>query len=89
MVARKSPDPGKARPLGELEPEERACLAETRDCRCRRAVMRAYRELIQDGREVSCALRVATRVYSYHHPEVHTVTAREVVKMWVHAPSLH
>lgn len=89
MVARKSPDSARARTSANVEPEAEACLAETRDCRCRRAVVRAYRELVQDGREVSCALRVATRVYSYHHPEVHAVTAREVVKMWVQSPSLH
>ncbi len=89
MVARKNPDEADIADVRGGASESEACLAETRDCRCRRAVVRAYRELVQDGREADCALRVATRVYSYHHPEVHAVTAREVVKMWVLTPSLH
>lgn len=68
---------------------EDACTPETVDCRCRNAVLRAYRDLTSEGRNCNCALRICTRIYRYHHPEVESVTAREIVKVWVYEPSIH
>lgn len=37
-------------------------------CRCRDAVVRAYREMMASGASQTDAHMVAARVYSYHHP---------------------
>ena len=52
-------------------------------CRCRDAVVRAYKEMMASGCSHTDAHMVAARVYSYHHPgypvdKVHRLIARLV-----------
>lgn len=59
------------------------------DCRCYRAVMRAYGSLIGAGQSQTLALDVARTVYRFHHPEDLPERASLIVERWVHAGSLH
>lgn len=52
-------------------------------CRCRDAVVRAYKEMMANGCSHTDAHMVAARVYCYHHPgypvdKVHRLIARLV-----------
>ena len=58
-------------------------------CRCRPAVERAFRGMIDCGTAEASALEVACRVYHFHHPEVPAPQARDVVQIWVYRGALH
>ncbi len=59
------------------------------DCRCRRAVERAFCGMLASGAPERIALEVAARVYRHHHPRVSTWQASEVVQIWVYRGCLH
>ncbi|HYD98634.1 MAG TPA: hypothetical protein VEH84_04570 [Alphaproteobacteria bacterium] len=53
------------------------------DCRCRRAVTRAFRELRGCGQPDRTAYDAALAVFRWHHPEASVSEARETVAAWV------
>lgn len=59
------------------------------DCKCYKAVMRAYGGLIAAGQPQSTALEAATIVYRHHHPEETPAIAGLTVERWTHEKSLH
>lgn len=58
--------------------------AGTGDC-CRSAVTRAYRELRSRGVPDAHCLDVAVAVYQWHHPDVTSDSAADVVGSWMEA----
>lgn len=52
-------------------------------CKCYRAVMRTYDELLQDRVPDEIALEAAQRVYRFHHPEDTLSEANLIVERWV------
>lgn len=57
-------------------------------CKCHRAVMQAYKGLIDDQPD-SVARQVALRVYRHHHPEDCITVARLTVERWVNEGAPH
>lgn len=53
------------------------------DCRCHRAVMRAYCGMVDKGEPRTVALEAAIRVFRYHHPEIPAFRAHDTVETWV------
>jgi len=51
--------------------------------RCLSAVRRAYRELCERGQPDRFAFEAALAVYQWHHPEVETARAHDIVLAWV------
>mgnify|MGYP006421036343 CR=1 FL=1 len=75
----------KSRSETGVEASDMACesLNPNIPCRCRDAVVRAYKEMVANGASNTDAHLVAARVYSYHHPgypveKVHRLIARLV-----------
>ena len=81
MVARRSPD----RP-GDPDCGTDELLG---DCRCQPAVRRAFTGMMTSGGCERTAMDVALRVYRYHHPEVPSVQARDIVQVWVYQGAFH
>lgn len=54
-------------------------------CKCRGAVLRAYKELLSAGHPEVCAMQAAKIVYHYHHPEDPKDDAALTVERWVSA----
>lgn len=52
-------------------------------CICRNAVERSYGELINLGQSNASAFNVATRVYSFYHPDVPKEAARRTIAEWL------
>ncbi|MEI6560323.1 MAG: hypothetical protein WCO00_18140 [Rhodospirillaceae bacterium] len=50
---------------------------------CRPAVQRAYRELCERGEPERFAFEAALTVYRWHHPEVDTAAAADIVARWL------
>lgn len=51
--------------------------------RCERAVVTAYRELRDTGRDDLSAFRACTTLYRVHHPEASVAEARRLVAEWI------
>lgn len=51
--------------------------------RCERAVVNAYRELRESGRDDLSAFRACTVIYRIHHPESSASEARRLVAEWI------
>lgn len=51
--------------------------------RCERAVVTAYRELLQVGTADLQAFRACTTLYRIHHPEASLSEARRLVAEWI------
>lgn len=64
-------------------------VRDARDCKCHRAVMRAYTTMVRTGCPQSVALDAASIVYAHHHPEDTKSDQRLTVERWVNADSLH
>lgn len=64
-------------------------IKEARDCKCYKAVMRTYHELVTAGQPESIALDAAKIVYGYHHPEDTTRQRSLTVERWINAGNLH
>ncbi len=58
------------------------CEVNAKDCKCYKAVMRAYGSLL-DSVPPHIALEAAQRVYQHHHPEYPKVDAHLIVERWV------
>ena len=54
-------------------------------CKCRGAVLRAYKGLTAAGEPEICALQAAKIVYRHHHPEDCKDDAALTVERWVSA----
>lgn len=52
-------------------------------CKCKTAVIRAYKTLVGSGHPSTCALSAAKIVYAHHHPEDCKGTAAITVEQWV------
>lgn len=59
------------------------------DCKCERAVMRAYKTLRAAGLPDGHALEAAKIVYSHHHPEDSKEIAGLTVERWVNHGHFH
>ena len=59
------------------------------DCKCYKAVMRAYGTLVESGEPQRVALDAAKVVYSYHHPEDTKSDKALTVERWVNEKSIH
>ncbi len=59
------------------------------ECKCYKAVMRAYDGLVYAGEPESVALDAARIVYGYHHPEDSLALQTLTVERWVNETSLH
>ncbi|MGH1376587.1 MAG: hypothetical protein ACRBCK_09590 [Alphaproteobacteria bacterium] len=59
------------------------------DCKCYKAVMKAYGSLMHAGRPDSIALEAAVIVYGYHHPEDSKEDRTLTVERWVNEQSIH
>jgi len=57
-------------------------------CKCQSAVLRAYRELIQQLPKNN-ALEAARLIYGYHHPEDTLEQRALIVERWVNAENFH
>lgn len=62
--------------------------AGTGDC-CRSAVTRAYREMQSRGVPEPHCLEAALAVYQWHHPEMGTPLAADIVGSWVSTALRH
>ncbi len=51
--------------------------------RCERAVVTAYRELRDTGRDDLSAFRACTTLYRVHHTEASVAEARRLVAEWI------
>jgi hypothetical protein len=71
-----------------LPETSRLAACEAASCRCRPMVERAYRELLEHGQPTAHALDAALVVMRWHHPEVPSPEAAEIVARWV-AGSAH
>jgi hypothetical protein len=58
-------------------------------CKCKAAVLRAYKGLLSAGQPENNALEAAKIVYAHHHPEDPQSAAALTVERWVHAERLH
>lgn len=58
-------------------------------CRCREAVVRAYREMMASGASNTDAHMVAARVYSYHHPGYPADKVNRLIARLVEPGHLH
>lgn len=54
-----------------------------RECMCRAAVKRAYRELRELDETDASAFDAATKVYRWHHPEIPRLQARFTIAEWL------
>lgn len=59
------------------------------DCKCYKAVMRAYDSLIDSGQPQNIAIDAATIVYGYHHPEDAVSDRVLTVERWINETRLH
>ncbi len=59
------------------------------DCKCYKAVMRAYDGLVQSGQPHIFALEAAGIVYGYHHPEDAMPDRCLTVERWINEERLH
>lgn len=59
------------------------------ECKCYRAVMKAYEGMISSGQPAYIARDVAINVYSYHHPEDSKSDQALTVDRWVNEGHLH
>jgi hypothetical protein len=50
---------------------------------CMPAVVRAYREMRGKGQPDRFALEAAVTVYLWHHPQVPSAEAQQIVSFWV------
>lgn len=87
-------NPDKAKMTAADAGDERTGLAcESLDpnipCRCRDAVVRAYREMMQSGASHTDAHMVAARVYSYHHPGYPMDKVNRLIARLVEPGALH
>ncbi len=57
--------------------------------RCERAVVTAYRELRQIGRDDMAAFQACTTLYRIHHPEASLNEARRLVAEWIDHHVVH
>ncbi|WP_448206158.1 hypothetical protein [Azospirillum sp. sgz302134] len=71
------------------DPGARFAACEAAVCGCRPIVERAYRELVDCGRPNRHALEAATVVLRWHHPELPTPEAQQIVERWVAGNVLH
>ena len=65
------------------------CDIKSSDCKCHRAVMAAYKGMIDDNNPESIAFSAAHRVYQFHHPEESIETSHLTVERWIHADRHH
>lgn len=68
---------------------QRLAACEAQACGCRPMVERAYRELVGRGQPMSHALEAALVVLRWHHPEVPSPEAAEIVARWVSGGPAH
>lgn len=59
------------------------------DCHCHRAVMRAFGQMVAKGAPRTVAIEAAIRVFCYHHPEVPSFRAHDMVETWVYRGPLN
>ncbi|MGH1404419.1 MAG: hypothetical protein ACRBDL_09255 [Alphaproteobacteria bacterium] len=59
------------------------------ECKCYKAVMRAYDGLVEAGEPESVAIDAARIVYGYHHPEDSLADQTLTVERWVNDTHLH
>ncbi|MGE3623032.1 MAG: hypothetical protein AB7H77_04040 [Bdellovibrionales bacterium] len=58
------------------------------DC-CQMAVTRAFREMQELGKPDQFAYEAALTVFRWHHPEIATQQARNIVDIWVGEGTIH
>ena len=58
-------------------------------CKCRSAVLRAYKLLLQAGQPSQYALEAAKIVYAHHHPKDSKFDRALTVERWVNAGHFH
>ena len=56
---------------------------QSRECMCRTAVERAYRELRERDETDLSAFNAAAQVYRWYHPEVSSLQARFIIAEWL------
>jgi hypothetical protein len=59
------------------------------DCKCYKAVMRTYQEMVDAGEPEVIALEAAKIVYGYHHPEDSALGKALTVERWTSEERLH
>jgi len=78
-------------PESECDPRSLACesLDPNIPCKCRDAVVRCYREMMEKGASHTDAHLVAARVYSYHHPGQPAHQVNRLITQLVERRALH